>query len=297
MTSRRVPQACHDSDSERKANPALNAALHGGLNQRYAAAASSCARESVIRALGLPDHRRRQTAAELFDSSPTVADPGGSCQSDFSLGLSVRPTPGDFRSRVSYVSRASLAPPPSTPFPHPIVQATADDLDALAHIHVAFQTNLQKNLPFTKAMTHDAALAYMEGPIKDRLVWYARVDEEIVGYLLLARVTPRTIAIRNVFVLPSHRRKGIAEAMVRGVTRYYLDAPPYGVEPVHDGPPVFGFKEEVNLNGADPNAERIYRRCGFLFPDRAGEVPTGDIDPATGRKGWFDVDFRDLPVS
>ncbi len=212
-------------------------------------------------------------------------------------GLSVRPTPGDFRSRVSYVSRASLAPPPSTPSPHPIVQATADDLDALAQIHVAFQTNLQKNLPFTKAMTHDAALAYMERPIEDRLVWYARVDDEIVGYLLLARVTPRTIAIRNVFVLPSHRRKGIAEAMVRGVTRYYLDAPPYGVEPVHDGPPVFGFKEEVNLNGADANAERIYRRCGFLLPDRTGEVATGDIDPATGRKGWFDVDFRDLPVS
>ncbi|RDX50903.1 hypothetical protein OH76DRAFT_371635 [Lentinus brumalis] len=34
MTSRRVPQACQDSDSERGANPALNAALHGGLNQR-----------------------------------------------------------------------------------------------------------------------------------------------------------------------------------------------------------------------------------------------------------------------
>ncbi|KAI0719095.1 hypothetical protein C8T65DRAFT_693406 [Cerioporus squamosus] len=199
-------------------------------------------------------------------------------------GLRVLSTPGDFTSCVSYVSRASLTPSPPTPFPHPIVQATPDDLDAVAHIHVAFHKNLQANLPFHKAVSHSAAVAQMEQPIKAGLVWYARVENEMVGYVLLGRVTPRTIAIRNVFVLPSHRRRGIAEAMVRGVTRYYLNAPPYGVQPVQDGPPAVGFKDEVNLNGAHADAERVYKRCGFLFPDRNGDVVTGGFDPATGRK-------------
>ncbi|RPD58469.1 hypothetical protein L227DRAFT_188399 [Lentinus tigrinus ALCF2SS1-6] len=195
---------------------------------------------------------------------------------------------GAFGSRVSYVTRATLPPPPTNPFPHPVVQATPADLEDIAQLYIAFQFDT----PWHGVVTREAALAFVDRPVKAGLVWYVRVDGETVAYVLLGRVTPRTIALRNVFVKPSHRRKGIAEAMVRGVTRYYLNAPPYGVQPTTEGPPAVGFKEEVNLNVADEGAERVYRRSGFLFPDRNGDAVTGGIDPATGRKGWYESIWR-----
>ncbi|EPS99052.1 hypothetical protein FOMPIDRAFT_112188 [Fomitopsis schrenkii] len=47
---------------------------------------------------------------------------------------------------------------------------------------------------------------------------------DVAGYLLLGRNTPRTVAIRNVFVAPEHRRRGLAETMVGAVTRACLGA-------------------------------------------------------------------------
>ena len=203
---------------------------------------------------------------------------------------------GAFGSRVSYATRASLPPPPRTPFPHAIVQARATpaDLDALAQLYIAFQLDT----PWRGVVTRDAALAFVERPVRAGLVFLVRAggdaDGEAVGYVLLGRVTPRTIAIRNVYVQPSHRRQGIAEAMVRGATRYFLSVPPHGMQLAHDGPPAVGFKAEVNLNVADAGAERVYRRAGFLFPDRSGDAdgPTGGVDPATGRKGWYESLWR-----
>ncbi|TFK78392.1 hypothetical protein K466DRAFT_507347 [Polyporus arcularius HHB13444] len=201
-----------------------------------------------------------------------------------SRGIRIRlNSANNFGSRVSYVTRASLLPPPSTPSPHPVVQATADDLDALAQLYIAFQLDT----PWHGVVTRDAALAFMAPHVHAGLVWFARVDGEPAGYVLLGRVTPRTISIRNVFVYTAHRRKGIAEAMVRGVSRYYLNAPPHGVQPTHEGPPAVGYKEEMNLNVADPGAERVYKRSGFLFPDKYGDVVAGGLDPATGRKAWY----------
>ncbi|KAI0719094.1 acyl-CoA N-acyltransferase [Cerioporus squamosus] len=198
-------------------------------------------------------------------------------------GLRVRIRPGEFGSRVSYVTRASLPPPPSPPFPYPVIQATAADLEPLAQLYIAFQLDT----PWHGVVSREAALAFIERPVKAGLVWYIRVDGEPVGYVLLGRITPRTISIRNVFVSAAHRRKGLAEAMVRGVARYYLNAPPHGVQPIQDGPPAVGFKEEMNLNVAEAGAERVYKRCGFLFPDNYGDNATGGIDPATGRKAWY----------
>ncbi|RPD81546.1 hypothetical protein L226DRAFT_527822 [Lentinus tigrinus ALCF2SS1-7] len=202
-------------------------------------------------------------------------------------------------SRVSYATRASLKPPPSAspapspPFPHPIVQASTADLETIAQLYIAFQADE----PWHRTIRRSAALACIEGPVKAGLVWYVPIDGPpggAAGYVLLGRASPRTIAIRNVFVSRSHRRKGVAEAMVRGVTRYYLNAPPHGVRPLKEGPPAVGFKEEVHLNVSDESAERVYRRAGFLFPDRSGDVVAGGVDPVSGRKSWYALARREI---
>ena len=191
--------------------------------------------------------------------------------------------------RISYATRASLPPPSATPFPHPIAQATPADLADILALYTAFQP---WNAP--------GALSVLAPLIQARLVWFVRVHGEPAGYVRLGRATPRTVAILNVYVTPPRRRQGIAEAMVRGVTRYYLDAPPYGVLPQavqpDGGPlPLVGFKAEVNLAVADGGPERLYRRSGFLFPERSGDVGVaGGVDPATGRKAWYECSLREV---
>lgn len=207
-------------------------------------------------------------------------------------GVRVRITPGLFGSRMSYATRASLPPLPAVPPPYIVTLATVDDVPGLAPLYAAFRLNSV----WSEVVDMEAATAFMKGPVTRGLVWSCRLasDGPPVGYVSLGRVTPRTIAIRNVFVLEEHRRKGIAETMVRAVVRYYLGVHPYGVEGLPDGPPPEGLKVEVCLNVVEAGAERVYKRAGFLFPDREGDTPTGGGDPTTGRPSWYPSAWRGL---
>ena len=151
-------------------------------------------------------------------------------------------------------------------------------MDALVQLVMAFRMGV-----WGEAGSGEEARAFLARPVARGLVWVCRVEPEgtPVGYVVLGRVTPRTIAFRNVFVAEEHRRKGIGETMVCAVTRYYLGMRPHGVQGVQEDPPPMGWKEEVNLNVVDAGAERMYKRAGFLFPDLEGEVPKGGIDPTT----------------
>ena len=117
-----------------------------------------------------------------------------------------------------------------------------------------------------------------------------------VGFVILGRVTPKTIAVRAVFVLPEQRRKGIAEAMMRAVSGYYLGVTPSTVEAL-ESPPAIGLKDEVNLLAVEDGAKRVYKRSGFLLPDEAGDVLTGGVDPDTGYNGWYSSTWGSIELS
>ncbi|KAI0779747.1 hypothetical protein C8Q74DRAFT_1260817 [Fomes fomentarius] len=188
------------------------------------------------------------------------------CQSYASLllasGTAVAYNPdGAFNLLVAYATRATLPPLPTARSLYNVVPATADDLDGLAYLYIDFQAST----PWHGVFTKEQALAVLEGPVAE-------------GF--------------NVYVAPAHRRKGMAEAMVHAVTRYYLGVPSPAQAPgtngVPTGPPACGWKEEVNLN-VDDRARatmRLYKRVGFLLPDYTEDVPTGGIDPITGARGW-----------
>ena len=206
-----------------------------------------------------------------------------------------------FSCRVSYATRASLPPPPAVPPPYRVERAARADLPAVAALFQQFDSTS----PWRGTISIEDAIRNFAGPADAGLVWLARVEDAApdgppapVAFLVLGRVTPRTIAIRNVYVVPDYRRKGIAETMVRAITRYFLDAAPCGVHGVPDGPPQCGFKHEVNLNVAEPSVERVYRRSGFLFPVGPGnsENMTGGVDPETGRPSWYPSVWRGVEI-
>ena len=150
----------------------------------------------------------------------------------------------------------------------------------LSHFFADFTTH--SPLP----MTLEAARTKMLMHIGLGEVWICRVDGEIAGFCATGRVTPKTIAIRNVYVSPQYRRRGIADAMTRMLTRYLLGAEPlgFGGGLAAAGPPP-SIKREVALNVALDYVEKIYKSCGFLL----GE---DDRDPESGKRGWFTSVFR-----
>ncbi|KAJ8455174.1 hypothetical protein ONZ51_g12594 [Trametes cubensis] len=182
----------------------------------------------------------------------------------------------------SYATRDSIPPSLNTLSTHAIALATADDFEELVPLYLDFSTFV----PGTRTREEDEAR--LRTVIASQLTWVCRVDGSIVAFVHLGRPSPKTIAVRNVYVLPAHRRKGIAEAIVGATTRYVLGVQPVGYEGAFVGPPAVGLKDFVYINAVDIAASRVYRRAGFLFPEQMADgEERGGIDPTSGKKGWI----------
>ena len=128
--------------------------------------------------------------------------------------------------RVSYATTATI--PPLVTASGTISLAISNDLKALIPLHLDFAATS----PWPQKAPQDILIASLTRAVSASCVWMYRHKGTVVGYALVGRPTLRTIAIQNVYVLPSHRRRGIAEALVKATTRYYLGATPSGAEGV-----------------------------------------------------------------
>ncbi|THH27426.1 hypothetical protein EUX98_g6757 [Antrodiella citrinella] len=151
-----------------------------------------------------------------------------------------------------------MLPEPSATFASDYIsQATSAEVDALAQLYLDFASDRPSR------GTLEEARERMERFVRSRHVWSCTLGGAIAGYVLVGRFTPRTVAIKNVYLSPSFRRRGIAEAMVRTVTRYYLGAMPLGFKGGPDTRPTEAMKQEICLNVVSEEAERSYKRSGF----------------------------------
>ncbi|KAJ3521308.1 hypothetical protein NM688_g9032 [Phlebia brevispora] len=189
-----------------------------------------------------------------------------------------------FKSQVSYATLATI-PPPSHAFDQYdfTLAETEEDVNAVA----PYAVDLAGHGP--KKTTLDEAKRFLHAAVQKKQLWLCHMEGQVVGYSRIGRVTPRTVAIRNVYVSPAHRRKGIAEAMVRALTRFYLGAEPLGFAGAPSPKPEIGTREEICLNVAEEAVARLYKRCGFL-------LGPGDQDPGTGMKGSFESVLRGVEL-
>ncbi|KAL6298425.1 hypothetical protein BKA93DRAFT_744153 [Sparassis latifolia] len=201
-----------------------------------------------------------------------------------SRGVYLKALPPYFNSRGCHATRSTLPPHCSTLADYHISLAGPDDVEDLIPLNMQFSSHGPHRA------TAETARAAMGEAVEAQKVWISRIDGGIAGYVMVGRSTPHTIAIRCVFVLPQCRRRGIAEALVTVVTRYYLGVQPLGFEGAPSEGPPGGHKAEVCLNAADPSVEGLYRRCGFMLDDNAR-------DPATGKKGSFRWTWRGVEPS
>ena len=198
-------------------------------------------------------------------------------------GLHYGLLPNPFQVKVSYATLATIPPPPPTLLQYELEPPTTDDVEVLAQYFVDFA------LHGPRAVSLEGARDKMRMHIEQGDIWACKVDGEIAGFCVTGRSTPKTIAVRNVYVAPKHRRKGIADAMTRMVTRYLLGATPLGFAGGLATSTPKGVKAEVVLNVAEDFVERIYKKCGFL-------LGIDDKDPVSGRKGWHASVYRGVQL-
>lgn len=192
-----------------------------------------------------------------------------------------------FDPEVSYATLTTI-PPLSSDFPlkkYDICRATTEEeIIELVPLYIDFTSCV-----LSRTISTGEASTILEQAMHRKQLWFVYYREDgqpetlkktISGFLLLARCTPRTIAIKNLYVSPSFRRKGIAEALVCATTRIYLGAQPLGFE--LRGVDYIQPKKEVCLGVLDPGAKQLYVRCGFKFE--------GDrIDTVTGDERWYPI--------
>ncbi|TBU31254.1 hypothetical protein BD311DRAFT_804764 [Dichomitus squalens] len=209
-------------------------------------------------------------------------------------GQRIRLKPNPTTVFVTYATRNTLTPlPPRTLMSpqHIISRASMSDLESLIPLYMNFFST--KSWPTQIIPTE--ALTRLQRELPTGLFWVCRTDGIMSAFAELGSVSPRTITIRTVYVPPEHRQRGVAEALVHTITRYYVGLGAGEMAVVPPGPPPEGVKEQVKLNVADAAAEELYRRLGFLLPHQSpdGMALTGGIDPATGRRGWYRSIWRE----
>lgn len=212
-------------------------------------------------------------------------------------GLRFRLTPNPPTIIVTYATRdtfSSLTPHPPPSAQHRIYRASISDLESLIPFYTAFfNTN-----PRPATITTPDAVTKLQTALQTGHIWVCRTNGALSAFAELGRVTPRTITIRTVYVPPEHRQRGVAETLIRAVSRFYLGLGAMDLTAVPSGPPPEGVKDQIKLTVADTSAEGVYRRLGFLLPDRSqdGGLLVGGVDPATGRPGWYRAILRETEL-
>lgn len=192
------------------------------------------------------------------------------------IRIDIEATLGTF-SRITYATKSSVALPSPAHAQFKIKRAMPEDIESLVPLYIDFVADLPQ------PATREAALGFFNGTVKLGRTWMVRIDDQAVGYCVVARLTPHTASIRTVYVSPKYRRRGIAQAMTIAVTRFYLGAEPFGMDVSPPTPEE--VRDEVGLGVIRKDVERLYKRCGYL---------SGRRDPGTGKIGWVDTAIREI---
>jgi len=125
--------------------------------------------------------------------------------------------------------------------------ATADDLPVLEELWRAFTAEVPP--PAHEVVDDETELAEIRGIVESGLGWVAEKDGAAVGMILAQRRGPRVGRITDLYVRPSERRAGVAEALAREVVaRFAAD----GVDTV-----------DLEVMASNAAARTAYARWGF----------------------------------
>lgn len=112
-------------------------------------------------------------------------------------------------------------------------KASLRDENAVIKLHALLYAddNIKTTEEISKAV-HEALI--------NRLLWVAKVDEEVVGYILCQlfdekhRYFPNSIFIDGLFVLDENRRQGVGKNLIESVLRDEYPKPYYYFSVTHD---------------------------------------------------------------
>ena len=166
-----------------------------------------------------------------------------------------------------------------------IRSATPDDLPVLEELWRAFEAEVPP--PAHEEVDLATELAEIRAIVESGLGWLAEKDGAAVGMALARRRGPRVGRITDLYVRPSARRAGVAEALTRAVAARFLAD---GVDTVdlevmasntaaRAAYARWGFRDEVLVLAA-PVAALAERLGESVVPDSFGSIhaQTDDVD-------------------
>ncbi|GAA5948258.1 hypothetical protein JCM10213_002211 [Rhodosporidiobolus nylandii] len=202
-------------------------------------------------------------------------------------------------------STTSAPPPASLPAGHTferirdVFALSQTEVEHLAELLIGFFAGAETAPKLSVA----EAVASLHKSVPAGAMWVYRAPAQSapgnvpVGFVTTGRPTLRTVAIRGVFVAPSHRGQGIAARMVSLVTRAHLvEAPKLPLDlgkplpttedgaPVEEGKTKWGGKDEVCLFVEPDNlpARRAYAKVGFReSEDKWCDVDLEGVEPGS----------------
>lgn len=138
--------------------------------------------------------------------------------------------------------------------------ATLEDVEFLGQVMLG--AHLQEHPDFPD----EATAAWIEGAredtreqvlglVKDSTMYVIQADTERVGRLRVVRPPDRHL-LAGIQIIPTHQRKGVGTAVITGLLQEARDA---------------GVPLELKVSKNNADAERLYRRLGFLHSGVEGD--------------------------
>ncbi|KAI1787339.1 hypothetical protein LXA43DRAFT_714488 [Ganoderma leucocontextum] len=180
-------------------------------------------------------------------------------------------------------------PPPSAQ--HRIYQASISHTESL----IPFYTALFDSEP--TPVTPTDAITKVQTAVHTDLIWICCTNGVLSAFDELGRVTPRTMTVRTVYVPPEYRQRGVAEAIVRAISRYYLGLDATDLASVPPGPPPEGVKDQIKLNVLNTSSEAVYRVWVSCFQTSLRTAPSSRGDrPGHGPSGMYRAILREVEL-
>ncbi len=164
--------------------------------------------------------------------------------------------------------------------------ATLDDLEAIEELWLAFEAEVPP--PAHEDVDHATELAEIRAIVESGLGWVAERNGAAIGFALARRRGARVGRITDLYVVPTERRAGVADSLLRAVAARLAED---GVDTI-----------DLEVMASNAEARAVYSRWGFrnevlvLAAPVAALVERLGVEAATTSFGSIHIQTDDVDV-
>lgn len=115
--------------------------------------------------------------------------------------------------------------------------------------------------------------SYFDSRIRDKMIFIAKIEQDVVGFLIYTIIWGNTPMIELIKVKPEYQRQGIGKKLLRAALKEISERVPYKV--------VLSSSEVVNKNGN-------------LFHEKMGFLPSSVVTMFHGEERFYTYNLEEI---